>query len=466
MELNGISKLRKDLKILQNLQRKMISILSWNESPISTSNQIKDLFNFFEEISISQHFSHYEAFLRIFVHLSIYFDFQKTKEEEIISQRQEIFFIVLKELIVNHSLKTSFDQLTLFLIFEQNKHFLLFLFEEELFDISFLIQKITSLYDKNLFIFFIPEIKKLKPEFYDILKEKFYLTEDDINTFYKLSNEKSQEESSTIKQEQDQHQEKENTFEIQRKIHSEEEIAKIIRTDDIHHFIDFISKIEFFDLNCKIEPSFLENNLDINNLDINTYMNKGISLIEYSMAFGSINIFRYLLKNKAQYSEESLKYCIIGNHYEILHHLEEESKFEFDEKIYHKSIEYYHPEFIEYFSNSNILNEKKVLTISLIIKIFHETTNIEILFELFFNKEISEFSTYEEYRYFSSLSNDFISTFDINNIFFTLLESRQFPFYFLYRFFLRQPNIDINLKTKIFHFQFIIIFFFSNGIFN
>ncbi|OHT17250.1 hypothetical protein TRFO_12601 [Tritrichomonas foetus] len=70
----------------------MISILSCDEA--STTKHINELFHFFEKISISHHFSLYEGFLRIFVHLSIYFNFPETKEDIILSNRQEIFFII------------------------------------------------------------------------------------------------------------------------------------------------------------------------------------------------------------------------------------------------------------------------------------------------------------------------------------------------------------------------------------
>ncbi|OHT11795.1 hypothetical protein TRFO_18700 [Tritrichomonas foetus] len=433
IEINGVSEFRNDLETLQNLQRKMISILSCNESQIIISNQITELFKIFEEITISQHFSLYEAFLQIFVHLSIYFNIQETKDEESISKRQEIFFTILKELILKHSLKTSVHQSTLFFIFKSNKHFLLFLFEEGILDISFLISKISSLSDKSIFLFFIPEIQKLKPIVYENLKKRFKLTDKIIKNFYQPSKEKYHEESSQIR----------------RIIHSEEMIAKIIRTDDIHHFIDYISTVENFDLNCKIKPSFLENNPDINN------ELEGIGLVEYSMIFDSNNIFRYLLLNKVKYYPNSFQYCIIGNNYEILHIFEEESKFEFDFTIMYKSIEYYHPEIIEYFSNSKIFNEKNEFTLSSIIRIFNETTNVEFLFEFLFNNKISELSQNEENRYFSSPKR-FISSYNINVIFFDILKSQQYSFYFLYCFLLQQPNLDINTKNNILLLQFII----------
>ncbi|OHT08892.1 hypothetical protein TRFO_22486 [Tritrichomonas foetus] len=458
MELKGISEFRKDLEIIQNFQRKMISIISCVKSQISSTNQINELFDFFEEISISKHFSLYEAFLRIFVHLSIYFNFPETKEEEIITKRQEIFFLVLKELILKHSLKTSISQLTLFLIFQSNPHFLLFLFEEGIFDVSFLSRKIfiisrkkfSSFQEKNLLLFLIPEIKKLNLKFYGKSTNQLSSIEEYIDTFYEES-----KGISTTEEDSKNEQEFENHSGNRSKIHSEEEIAKIIRTDDVDYFMEFISRIDNFDLDSKIQPSFLENNPDINNSY--NYDNQGINILEYSMAFGSINIYRYLLLNKVKYSKESLKYCLIGNNYEILHHLEEETKIEFDKNCYLQCIEYYHPEIIEYFLNysndqsKDISKEMNSLSISSIINIFHETTNIEILFEFFSNKSIFPHSKIDEFHYFSSLNN-FSSAFDINKILLNLWKSSKSPFYFIYFFLLQQSNIDINSKDNIFCF--------------
>ncbi|OHT16061.1 hypothetical protein TRFO_42094 [Tritrichomonas foetus] len=437
MELNGISEFRKELEIINSFQTKMISILSCDESQVSQMKQVYELLNFFEEITISQNFSLYEAFLRILVHLSIYFNFPETKVEVIYLKRQEIFSLILKELIFKHSLKTSFHQFSLFVIFKSNKHFLLFLFEEGIFDISFMLKKISFFRDKNLFLFFIPEIQIMNPKFYENLKKQFKLTEEDIkNEYLKIYGEKEEEE-------------KRNYTEIRRKIHSQEELAKIIQSDVVNDFISFISKNSNFDLNSRIRPSFLENNPDINN------DNEGISVLEYSMAFGSINVFRYLWIKKVKYSKNSLKYCLIGNHYEILHLLEEdekeESQIEFDDNNYRKSIEYYHPEIIEYFSNFNYINHSNKIndsTLFSFINIFSQTYNVEILNYFFLQNEISQFSPITESQYFST-SNHFNSTFDINTILFDVINFQQSPFYFVYNFLLKQTNIDINFHDSI-----------------
>ncbi|OHT00698.1 hypothetical protein TRFO_32562 [Tritrichomonas foetus] len=180
------------------------------------------------------------------------------------------------------------------------------------------------------------------------------------------------------------------------------------------------------------------------------------------MAFGSINIFRYLWLKEVKYSKETLKYCIIGGNFEILHVLEEESQYKFDKGSYFQSIEYYHPEMTEYFFYSYVSKEISKLQFPLIMTKFNQTTNIEIVCELFLNKSVTQVSQHE--KYFSS-SKKYTLTFNANKVLDSILNSQQSPFYFLYCFLLQQPNIDINSKHKILIFNFI-IYYFLNGISN
>ncbi|OHT01211.1 hypothetical protein TRFO_32041 [Tritrichomonas foetus] len=475
MDFFLISKLGNDLSIIQNLQRLMISILS-SDSQVVISELVTELFNSFTKLEISKHYSLYEIILRIFVHLSICYNFCETKDEEVISRRHEIYCMILKELISKHSLKSSFHQFTLFNIFKSNKHLLLFLVQEEIVSISFLITRFSRMssqflsqfspqFTLNLFLFFIPEIKRYDRIFYEQLKEQMNLNEEDIRLAYHISNENFQD--STIE---------ENLIEIRRKIHSEDEIAKIIRSDDLDHFIDFCSTISDFDLNSQIKSSFLEDNPDINNDE-----KGGISLIEYSMAFGSINIFRYLLLKDAKITIKSYSYCIIGNNYEIVHLLEEEPRLQMDDEdemnmfeknpfvgfgeeelddetynmlvdqqysrfhevVFHKSIEYYHPEFIEYYSP-----ELAPLSILTIITTFNETSNIEILCELFpGNKEFTQCSEIE--GSYKIAPCDITTTLFLPTVFFTIMNFEQTPIYFLYCFFFQLANININMTDDI-----------------
>ncbi|OHS97472.1 hypothetical protein TRFO_36336 [Tritrichomonas foetus] len=164
----GFIELKNDIGILKDLQMMMIEILSCEE--MQTQNKIEKLFSFFEKISISSNFSIYEAFLRLFAHISIFFNVAQNYQ-----RRQLIFNEILKELISKHSLKTIFHQSTLFFIFKLNRHFLLFFIEEGIIDMSIIETQFSYVNRSNdlLFLFFMPEIQKTNPKLYQEQKEKF-----------------------------------------------------------------------------------------------------------------------------------------------------------------------------------------------------------------------------------------------------------------------------------------------------
>ncbi|OHS92885.1 hypothetical protein TRFO_12270 [Tritrichomonas foetus] len=407
MEVILESEFRNNIEILRYIQMKMISILTCEEMILGT--KIKQFFSFFKEKSLSKDFSLYEGFLRIFVHLSIYFNFNEREEK--IPKRQGIFFTILKELIEKFSLKESFHPSTLFFIFKANKHLTLFLLEEKIIDISFIEVEISCNKIRDIFLFFLPEIKKANPTLYSRQMKRFNLKEDFINSLYFQSNYEGNQNSNCFEPKYANR----SVFNIRERIHSQEKIAQLIRSDNINDFIEHISKMDGFDLNSTIEPSFLENNSDINNPK-----NKRINLLEYSMAFGSINIFRYLWMNKVEYSKESLNYSIIGGNFEIIHILEEESKFIFDEECYNKSWKYFRLEINEYLSSLLGIPQP---TFPDVLSTFHCTTNIELIFDFFVKNHSS----------INNLSIDFH----------TIQLISPMSFYFIYLSFFKLKKIDI-----------------------
>ncbi|OHS96531.1 hypothetical protein TRFO_09923 [Tritrichomonas foetus] len=430
-EVDRLTSLRKEIETLRDLQRKMISILSCDESHISA--EIEELLCFITTISISTNFSIYEGFLRIFVHLSVYFNIQQ--KDEIIDG----FYIILRELISKHSLASSFHQSTLFFIFKENKHFLLFLLEEGILDLSYIENEILANDNKNLFIYFIPEIKKMNPNFYREQMTQFYIVEEEINKIYYLQDNEHSERQET-------------KYTIRRKIYSQEEIAKIIQSDDIVQFLNYVARFENFDYNGRIKPSFLENNKDINN-----YINDGISLLEYSMAFGSINIFRFLWSHQAEYSQESLKYCIIGGNNDIIHILEDgivnsqniyakmsRDIYHLDYDNYIQSIKYYRSDIQDYIRNNN--TEMPPLTFSNIFKIFNETHNIDILYDLLYcngNSHTNNHSQPFEYnKFLKQLEQQNYE--EISPILVLFDGEIEISFYFIFVFILQYQNIDLN----------------------
>ena len=100
-------------------------------------------------------------------------------------------------------------------------------------------------------------------------------------------------------------------FEEKRKIgENDSEISELIRNDKIEDFIIYVNKNNY-SLNSTIEPSIFETNPLL--------LKRRSNLIEYSAFFGSIQIFKYLYKNKVELTPSLWIYGIHGSDPEILH---------------------------------------------------------------------------------------------------------------------------------------------------
>ncbi|OHT07181.1 hypothetical protein TRFO_01317 [Tritrichomonas foetus] len=116
----------------------------------------------------------------------------------------------------------------------------------------------------------------------------------------------------------------------------------MIQNDDIEQFIQFASQTNL-DINTQIENIF---NLGMM-CDFSLDLFQNLSLIECSMLFGSLQIFKYLLLNYASISDSSLKYAIIGGNYEIIHLLENHH-YIFNKECIEISIIFHQQELYEY----------------------------------------------------------------------------------------------------------------------
>ena len=107
-----------------------------------------------------------------------------------------------------------------------------------------------------------------------------------------------------------------NDFNQKRKTGENEDlIYEIIRKDSIEDFITYVSR-ESYSLKSFIESSIFETNpllLEVPQL----------TLIEYAVFFGSVQIFKYLYKNDVEHTKSLWLYAIHGRNEEIIHILEE-----------------------------------------------------------------------------------------------------------------------------------------------
>lgn len=90
---------------------------------------------------------------------------------------------------------------------------------------------------------------------------------------------------------------------------NENEIAALIRTDDLDGFLSFISKNADFNLNGEIPFSIYERH-DILN---------GCNYVQYAAFYSSLKIFKYLLTQKVDLTNAIYNFAFAGGDFEIIH---------------------------------------------------------------------------------------------------------------------------------------------------
>lgn len=221
------------------------------------------------------------------------------------------FFFKIEKIIVvmKDEMKRYFSNLEIFDFFKKNKRVLLFLIKENIIFIDQLIfSSITNRQycKKNYFKYFFPEIKKF-------IKN--------IDVIRHIENNMS------------------SNFEEKRKNGENDNfICDMIRKDSIEEFITYVKKTNL-DLNSIIEKSIFETN--------SLLLKNDPTIIEYAAFFGSIQIFRYLYKNKVELTPSLWLYIVHSQNEEMISILEE-NHVEPDDKSYHlylkESIKCHHHE--------------------------------------------------------------------------------------------------------------------------
>ncbi|OHT07228.1 hypothetical protein TRFO_01401 [Tritrichomonas foetus] len=287
------------LDTLENLQDLLFDMIDNREG----ENHMVSLTSFFHTIHIESNFLIYDAFLHL---LSVVPIIRPSNPLATVIVR-----LILDELLCHHDMKKHFSSSTIFNIFGKCKLLLLYLLEKEVIDISLIKKKINCEKWKYL-EYFSPEVNKNDLRFFNLYS---------VNC-----------ESENIRFDESKLLERQYG-------HSRDKIALSIQNDDIDSFILLISNQ---DPSWHNLSSVFEVNKEINSL----------SLLEYSMAFGSVKIFKYLWMKKVDCTQKSLKYAIIGGNYEIIHILEEEHSYSFDISCLYTSIKYHRKEIFDYMIGS------------------------------------------------------------------------------------------------------------------
>ena len=186
----------------------------------------------------------------------------------------------------------------IFKIFCKNKKLLLFLIEEKIIIVD---QEITDTIISRKFKylgyrqFFYPEIKPF-------INKRIGVSFDDF------FDDKYTEQSENV-------QLPENFYENRKKGEMDGQIFEIIRNDSIDEFIVYINKY-----NYKIDDRFKVSFYETISFLVDEYW---ISIIDYALIYGAIQIVKYLLLNHISFDKNSWICAIHGNNPEIINLLEE-----------------------------------------------------------------------------------------------------------------------------------------------
>ncbi|KAK8839688.1 hypothetical protein M9Y10_031392 [Tritrichomonas musculus] len=238
--------------------------------------------------------------------------------------RDSIFIKKVEQILeyIKNEIKQTYSNIEIFQIFNKNKLLLLYLIEHQFIQIDEQIvnylSKNNSLKTRKYFEFFYNEIKSFLSQ-----KEKRNIEQQFTNLF----------------------QGDMNVYENNRHIgENETYLCKLIREDLVEDFVKYVNQTNLSLSETTISTSIFETNLLL--------LKKEPKLIEYSMFFGSIQIFQYLRLNDVELTSSLWIYAIHSNNPEFIHLLEEyhvkppNNKYE---KCLKESIKCHHNEISNYF---------------------------------------------------------------------------------------------------------------------
>ena len=259
------------------------------------------------------------------------------------------FFSKLEQilLIFKEDIKKYFPNSEIFNIFKSNKRILLFLIEQQLIIIDeYIVKRITET-DKYIESKY-PQY--FQPEILPFINEKWFPKYENSNIEEEKENENENKNKGNGWVEEIKKELPENFYEKRKEGENDSQICELIRNDMITEFIAYVSRNDV-SLNSKIKPSIYETNSFL--------LRKRFSLIEYSVFFGSIQIFNYLRLEGVELTPSLWLLAIHGQNSEIIHFLEDnhvELKDKSYKQVFYESIKCHHNDIANFFINNFLQN--------------------------------------------------------------------------------------------------------------
>ena len=349
--------------------------------------------------------THFENLQKILEDFKIRFDKQKIKSLLYLIARisqhhfqyPSFYDKLLKILMLFiDEIKLYFSSSEVLKIFQKNKRIILFFIEEEIIMMNEQIaEKMIS--NENYIKYFYPELKH-------------FMNKEKRDHYYR-----EEYDESNLEQ-----------FNAKRKIGKNDNyIAQLIQNDSIAEFVEHVNKS-----NISIEETYIPKSI----FETNSLLAKfNTPLLNYTLFYGSIQIFKYLYLNGAKLSPYNWIYAIHGRNHEIIHFLEE------------KKIE------------PNI----KIKILKTAIKCHHNEIAVYIIENYLYQKIEPKF--FKFYNFF------YIKKEMLNSA--TFVKLCQYDHYYIVKYLLESGDIDVNiihsiLKNILFiheiYIIFILILFFMN----
>ena len=246
------------------------------------------------------------------------------------------FFNKIEQILLyfKDNLQQNFLKYELFNIFKSSKRILLFLIKNNILELDQSIANIMmtpKYYNAKYPHYFFIELKKFIQRRFitKIEKENKILLADD-----------SRNRNAT------------EYFEENRKIGQNDNfLEQLIRNDSIDEFVAYVNKTNMSLRTC-VKPSIFETNSFL--------LKNEVTLIDYSVFFGSYNILKYLQMNNVELTKSLWFYAIHGNNPDIIHFLEEfipSKDNRFYVKCLNESIKCHHNDIANYIKNNLLTSE-------------------------------------------------------------------------------------------------------------
>ena len=410
----SVEKLQKELSDLltpfADIESLFLEILSSKQEDIQI--HFDNFYSFLDKFSVSTHKKRCIMLLEMISQISFFIPLNDELMDRVIRIIDHLF--VDKN---NLNISGSFKAKEILKIFSNNKYFILHLYEKNVIKLEELINYLYRIsqnnnYNKPLVYYFLPEILEYEKKNTNRLTNLIVKRNELSQVYQKLLDENKLKD-----------------FINERNGSNRDRyLLKAIKNDNINDFLSFISQTDY-DLSKEIE---------LNDFELNHYLlsKKKMNIIDYSLIYGSINVFKYLVtqeKLSEKISLESLNYAVIGGNNEIIHMVE--NSFIFDKKCLKSAIECHRHDLYHYL----LENYQLAMDPSDEFKVSLESCN--------FNHMIL-------FMRFSNFFNNICSNGEI--LFYVCIA----PSIFLLKFTLLLPNIDINQKEKeVFLYIYSFIFF-------